>query len=146
MRQVVKLIITSALCVGSLCHSACGGDGASSKDAPKQETPADATAQDTMSIADAAVCTVAAPTSCPAPKPHYADVAPIFKEHCVVCHNGATEDGPWPLTEYEHVADWYDAIRGELLNCTMPPVDSGMTMSDDDRLAILTWIRCGFPK
>jgi hypothetical protein len=28
----------------------------------------------------------------------------------------------------------------------MPPADGGTSMSDDERLAILNWIRCGFPE
>jgi hypothetical protein len=96
--------------------------------------------------AAAVMCKVSLPTSCPSPKPHYPDVQPIFQQRCVPCHNGATADSPWPLTEYEHVADWYDTIRSEVVNCTMPPLDAGVPMTDDERVKILTWIRCGFPE
>jgi hypothetical protein len=92
------------------------------------------------------MCKVSLPTSCPSPKPHYSDVQPIFQQRCVICHDGATADSPWPLTEYEHVADWYDMIRSEVVNCTMPPADAGVPMTDDERMKILTWIRCGFPE
>lgn len=88
---------------------------------------------------------VTAPTTCPTPMPRYADVAPIFQNNCVTCHAGKP-NGPWPLTDYQHVSDWRDDIRSDLLTCSMPPPESGMTLSVDDRLAILTWIRCGLPK
>ena len=85
-----------------------------------------------------------APTECPDPPPHYPDVAPIFAARCAECHYGAV-DGPWPLLDYDHVASWQDTIRDDMLDCSMPPPDlTTAEMPDDERLAILTWIRCGF--
>jgi len=89
-------------------------------------------------------CPVTPPTTCPSDIPHYADVQPIFAERCVTCHDGL--HGQWPLNDYEPIADWAGDVRALLVNCTMPPVDSGLTMPVEERLAILTWIRCGFPK
>jgi len=89
-------------------------------------------------------CEVAAPTVCPDPMPRYADVSPIFAARCTSCHNGS--DGMWPLSTYQHVADWYGEIRAQMLACTMPPLDSGQTMPTAERRAILDWIRCGFPR
>jgi hypothetical protein len=94
--------------------------------------------------AAAASCMAVAPTSCPEPGPRYDAVAPIFERRCVVCHNGS--DGMWPLSTYQHVADWYGEIRSMMLSCGMPPVDSGMTMELEERQLILSWIRCGFPR
>lgn len=111
--------------------AACGGsdDGADLR----EETPPDP------------VCDVTAPTECPAPAPVYADVQPIFQGKCVSCHFSASE-GPWPLNSYRHVADWWDVIRDDLLACSMPPRDSNVTLSDEERQLILTWIRCGYPE
>jgi uncharacterized membrane protein len=92
----------------------------------------------------AASCTVTAPTTCPFPVPRYADVQPIFQQRCVTCHSGQTER--WPLTMYQHVADWYDVVRDQVLTCMMPPPDSGIPMTNQERVAILAWIRCGFPE
>lgn len=89
-------------------------------------------------------CSVKAPTACPNPAPRYADVLPIFQQRCTGCHSGVA-DGPWPLTEYEHIADWQDIIRGAMIDCSMPPPDAGVPMTNDERLAILTWIRCALP-
>ncbi len=63
---------------------------------------------------------------------------------CIGCHNGAGEE--WPLSSYEHVADWYGEIRAQMLACTMPPLDAGIDMPVAERQTILSWIRCGFPK
>jgi hypothetical protein len=94
--------------------------------------------------AAARVCSVEAPTSCPDPSPHYGDVAPIINQRCVEpCHSGLP-GGPWPLTDYAHVADWADVVRDDLILCLMPPADGGISMSEEEKLAILTWIRCGF--
>ena len=93
--------------------------------------------------AGALVCTVEAPTACPDPAPHYPDIQPIIQRTCVPCHNGMV-GGPWPLLQYSHVADWQDVIRAFVLDCSMPPPDAGVPMSDEERTAILTWILCGF--
>jgi len=92
----------------------------------------------------AAECTIRAPTACPSPPPRYADVKPIFEGRCTVCHAGA-EGVSWPLNTYAHVATWRDTIRGALLQCTMPPPDSGMQIPEEESLLVLSWIRCGMP-
>jgi hypothetical protein len=89
-------------------------------------------------------CPIDAPTSCPDEMPHYSDVQPIFATHCLACHDGM--HGQWTLGDYEHIADWFGEIRAQMISCTMPPVDSGLSMPLEDRMTILNWIRCGFPK
>jgi uncharacterized membrane protein len=91
------------------------------------------------------ICEVTAPTECPTPAPVYADIAPIIQQRCAVCH-GATPEGPWPLNDYHSVADWQDDIRGDILNCSMPPSDAGLQMTREEREKILAWIRCGTPQ
>lgn len=88
-------------------------------------------------------CAVVAPTACPEPAPRYADVQPIFEQRCVSCHSGRGEQ--WPLTTYQHAADWYGPIHDEVLTCAMPPPSAGIPITDAERVAILTWLRCGFP-
>jgi hypothetical protein len=92
--------------------------------------------------AGALLCAVEPPTICPDPAPRFADVQPILQERCVVCHSGLP-GGPWPLLQYSHVADWQDVIRGQMLDCSMPPPDAGVRMEATERVAILTWILCG---
>lgn len=91
------------------------------------------------------VCAPVAPTECPDPAPHYPDVAPIFERRCASCHNGS-KGGPWPLDNYSDVADWATFIRDELMQCTMPPPDSGVEMTPEERQAILVWVRCRYPE
>jgi hypothetical protein len=124
------------LVLGLVFATACSGAAAP----PGADGAADAGA-------DAGSCMVEAPTSCPAAAPHFADVQPILRAWCLGCHDGVSADGPWPLETYEHVASWADVIRTELIGCTMPPTDAGLPpMPDADRLAILQWIRCGYPR
>jgi len=92
-----------------------------------------------------AICAPIAPTECPDPAPHYPDVAPIFAKRCESCHDGVA-DGPWPLDTYAQVAAWAHFVRDELLRCSMPPADSGVTMTPEERDQVLVWIRCGHPK
>jgi hypothetical protein len=130
-------LIAAAAFAGAACEPARGGAADASSDAA-----ADAAGGDD---GDGQICSVEAPTTCPDPATRYADIAPLLEHHCVPCHSG-TPGGPWPLTSYKHAVDWQDIIRTSMLECTMPPADGGGAMSNEDRLAILTWIRCGYPE
>ncbi len=101
--------------------------------------------EDEPAVKEEVPCEVPAPTECPDPMPTYKDVRPLITERCVVCHYGEV-DGPWTLDGYEHVANWHDLIRGAMLSCSMPPPDSDMTMTVEERVELLAWLRCGFPK
>lgn len=90
------------------------------------------------------VCNVEAPTSCTDPDLSFSDIEPIIVQRCQICHSGDTEQ--WPLTSYSHVADWFDLIPPEVANCRMPPPEARIPISDEERLAILTWFRCGYPE
>lgn len=123
MRVLAAAVLASAACTTSGDSPAGGPDGGRSL-----------------------VCSVTAPAACPDPAPRYADVAPIIDQRCATpCHSGVP-NGPWPLTDYAHVADWADAVRADLLDCSMPPADGGVPITTDDRTAVLTWIRCGAPE
>ena len=87
-------------------------------------------------------CSVTAPTECLEPDLRYADVAPIFEQHCAECHTGVGAE-PWPLDSYENVADWADLVRDELVRCSMPPADSSHPLANPERTRILNWLRCG---
>jgi hypothetical protein len=87
------------------------------------------------------LCHLPAPTMCPDPAVHYADIVPIVQQRCLPCHDGRSTH--WPLTDYRHVADWQDIIRSAMLNCTMPPGDAGIPMPTEERMTVLHWIRCG---
>jgi hypothetical protein len=91
------------------------------------------------------VCNVPAPASCPTPPPRYPAIAAIIKQRCEGCHSPLWT-GPWPLDSYGHVADWQDTIQVNLLDCTMPPPEAGVPITVDERVQILTWIRCGLPQ
>lgn len=114
-------------------------------DAEESGEAADAAVADAAADARPSTCDVPAPTECPDPMPRYADVEPIFAERCVVCHYGQA-GGPWPLNTYGHVTDWHDTIRAAMLDCSMPPLGAGVGMTVEERVAILTWLRCGFPR
>lgn len=90
-------------------------------------------------------CEATAPTACSMPSPHYADIVPILQRSCTPCHNGET-GSPWPLTGYDDVAAWSDAIQQDLSSCAMPPLDGGVPMTTADRLAVLDWVQCGDPQ
>lgn len=117
----------------------------------RADAGADASLADAASdaaLADAGplmACSVEPPTACPEPAPRYGDIAPIIEARCQQCHSPLWT-GPWPLDTYGHVADWQDTIRSSLIDCSMPPPEARVPMTDEERLAILTWIRCGLPR
>lgn len=110
-----------------------GDAGSVQEDGGTQDTPTSDT------------CPVPAVITCPTPPPHYPDVAPIFNQQCGQCHNDSP-GAPWALLSYGHVSDWQDSIWADLRDCSMPPPDGGVTITPEERLAILTWIRCGLPQ
>lgn len=90
-------------------------------------------------------CDVEAPTSCTS-NATYADIQPVVQKNCVVCHHGTDPLGPWPLTSWQDLKDWEDAIRDDIVACNMPPSDAGIPMTNEERLQILEWVRCGSPQ
>lgn len=118
--------------------------GASIADAARLDAgPSDAAAGD-AALPLPEGCPLTPPSSCSSPAPHYADVDAIIKNRCFTCHDGTGEQ--WGLDSYEHVADWFNEIRAQMIACTMPPLDSGITMPSSERMEIVRWIRCGYPK
>ena len=97
-------------------------------------------------------CLMTLPTACPTPPVKYANVQPIFQARCVnMCHNDTTLDPTtklplWALSDYKHVSDWQDSIRGMMASCEMPPADAGVPMTIEERRAILEWVKCGVPE
>ena len=93
------------------------------------------------------------PVACPTPPVTYGMVQSVFQTRCVsACHNDRTPDPTkpgmtlWGLTDYEHVKEWTRTIRDTVGNCIMPPVDAGISMTIEDRIAILQFLSCGLPQ
>lgn len=120
-----RVLLALTLALGA---AACGGGGAVGTDG------------------GALHCAVDAPTSCPADGPTYETVQPIFAGRCIPCHNGLAIDGPWPLKTYEEIVSWSDDVRTKLLLCEMPPADGGIPITDEERAALLQWLRCDTPR
>lgn len=97
--------------------------------------------------ADAApACLTQVPTACAEPATRYADVQAIFATRCATatCHDGRDPEGEWPLVTYGHASDWADLIRDEVAACSMPPADSGVTLTTQESNLLLRWWRCGY--
>lgn len=147
--------IAVVLVAFSIANSACSGDTHSDGDAQGGDAQGGdgggagaangGTAASGGRPVNPGPCDSVAPTACAEPAPTYAVVEPIFQQRCVVCHAGSS-NGLWPLTDYGHVASWEDTIRAAMLQCSMPPSDSGMTIETAERNLLLQWIRCGMPE
>jgi hypothetical protein len=142
---VLSILSAFASCTDSDKQDRHGPDSSIARDAAVSDAASSDAGTNDAGEKPVISCTVEAPTACVEPKPTYGDIAPILKDHCVVCHNGQA-GGPWPLTTYGHVADWQNEIRQEVSHCTMPPPDAGVGISDEDRTEILMWLRCGLAK
>ena len=137
------LVVLWTFIGGGLMGMACGG---ASPSPPGNEVDGGTQVPDGgTGHEEPSACSVTAPTTCPDPAPRYADVAPIFESRCVTCHAGAP-GGPWSLADYGHVSDWQDTVRSNVRDCSMPPPDAGVPMKLEERLTILSWIRCGLPR
>ena len=89
-------------------------------------------------------CAPELPTACPDVVPGFAsDVQPVIEARCTSCHGQL--EGFWPLSNYKEVTDWKDLVRSMVLDCTMPPADAGVDMTNDERNTVLTWLSCGTP-
>jgi len=126
-----------------MIDAASDADGASDASA-LDAAPADAAGATPRDATLLVPCTAVAPTACPDPAPSYAQVAAVIEQRCAVCHSPMWT-GPWPLDNYQHVADWQDDIRSNLVNCTMPPPDAESPLPEAESALILAWLRCGLP-
>lgn len=102
----------------------------------------DATGPGTM----AATCPPPLSTVCAEPSPSFAnDVVPILDARCNSCHDATIPDAPWPLHDRQDVLDWKGIVVDSLLNCTMPPADSGSTLPENERQRLFAWFACDTP-
>jgi len=74
-----------------------------------------------------------------------ATIQPILAKSCLpACHDGSP-DAAWPLTDYDDVQAWTTFVAKDILQCTMPPPQSGYPIKQSDRQAIMDWISCNGP-
>jgi uncharacterized membrane protein len=69
-------------------------------------------------------------------------ILPILQKSCIPCHDTSAPDAAWPLTTYDDVAGWSEIIEGDVLRCSMPPADGGVSITNADRLALVNWMIC----
>lgn len=123
-----------------------GGCGGSSTSIDRSgDTAGDGSVPDTDG-ARASSCPPPTSTACASPAPSFAaDISPILERSCDTCHSMDNTDGIWPLHEYVDVAAWSDLIISDLLDCSMPPPDSGTSFPESDRQKLFAWLACGSP-
>lgn len=85
------------------------------------------------------------PASCPSPAPGYAaEIAPIVKARCLLCHDAGGVASDRPLSPYAALYARRSAVLNQVHGCTMPP--SGATApTEAERAALLGWLVCGAP-
>jgi len=137
--NVILLIIAGGGCVDG------GSAGSSSSSSSGAQTSSSALDAGTVDAHVEPACGVEAPTSCTNAALRFQDVQPILSQRCQACHSAAAGIS-WPLEQYSHVKDWADDVRTDLVNCTMPPPDAGIVMTLEERMTVLTWLRCGHPE
>jgi hypothetical protein len=106
----------------------------------------DATADDGDASVTPVGCLPPRSTSCLEPQPSFArEIVPILDVRCNGCHDPAIPDGPWPLHDYQDVVEWKGVVVDSLLNCTMPPPDSAITLPEEERQRLFAWVACDTP-
>jgi hypothetical protein len=75
----------------------------------------------------------------------YAQVEPLIVKSCVPCHDGMMTD-VWPLTDYGDIAAWASSIKNSILDCSMPPADGGVPITNAERSALVQWVLCKTPR
>ncbi len=100
----------------------------------------------------AAICLCVAGTASAAePVTFTKDVAPIFFQHCVVCHRPG-EVAPFSLMSFEEARPWAKAIAKAVNTELMPPwsgesdkhtFTNDNSLTDDEKATILAWIDQG---
>jgi hypothetical protein len=118
-----------AICVAAtLALCACGGGSGGPK-----------TSALTCDPLDAGTCDTDGPT-------YEANIQPILARSCLpACHDGSP-DAAWPLTDFDDITAWTTYIQSDMINCTMPPADAGLSITTAERTAIVHWLGCGHPQ
>ena len=84
------------------------------------------------------------------------DIAPIFQRSCQKCHR-AEGAAPMPLVSYDDARPWARSIKNRTMSREMPPwfIDKNIgiqhykddpSLSDEEILAIATWVDNGAPR
>lgn len=84
---------------------------------------------------------------------YHKDVAPILRNHCMMCHSDGNA-GPFTLTSYDDAADWMKTGLREIKAGRMPPaqVESDLairnqnTISAEEVKILESWIKSGKPE
>ena len=85
------------------------------------------------------------------------DIAPILQRTCQNCHRPAGGIGPMPLTTYEEVRPWAQAVKRRTLAREMPPwyieknvgiqkFKDDISLSDQEIATIARWVDSGAPR
>ena len=106
-------------------------------------------------------CAIVRQDPLPAPTPasqksmitYHKDVAPILRNHCMMCHSEGNA-GPFTLTGYDDAADWMKTGLREIKAGRMPPaqVESDLKIRNANRLSaaevetLESWIKSGKPE
>jgi hypothetical protein len=118
------------------------GSDVGSDDGDSDAGPVDSAVDQPAGVA----CPPPLATVCPDPPPSFAaTIVPILDASCNTCHDPNVPGAPWPLHDYGDVLAWRGVIIPVLLDCSMPPEDSGVSISEVDRQQILTWLACDAP-
>ena len=84
------------------------------------------------------------------------DVAPIFQEHCQVCHRPGSV-APMSLLRYEDARPWARSIKQQVVVRQMPPwyIDKNVgvqhfsndrSLADDEIATLVAWVDAGAPQ
>lgn len=84
------------------------------------------------------------PQDCPTAPSYQSDIAPLLKQHCVICHSPTGLESERPLNSYSAVYGQRGSVLTQVYGCQMPPPDR-QPLSSAERLLLLRWLVCHAP-
>jgi hypothetical protein len=100
---------------------------------------------DTSDVNDAGACPRDLPDACTDAPSYSATLGRIIQTECAPCHYAGSTIAKFDFSTYAGVSTNAGAFLGQLYSCHMPPPDSGLSVSLNEREELLAWLVCGAP-
>jgi peroxiredoxin len=90
----------------------------------------------------------------PSPRSYSQDIAPLLRNHCVVCHS-VGNIGSWAMTNYAIVKTYASSIREQIMTGEMPPwhadpkygkFANDISLTQEETQTLIDWVAAGAPR
>lgn len=85
------------------------------------------------------------PDACPSSPPTWdSGVSSLVESKCAICHTSGGQAAFRPFDTQSEIQASQSSALNQVYACKMPPSGGG-TLTDDERVTLLTWFVCGSP-